>query len=235
MQRVIRMIPFVLVLALAAPAVGQSIVPGDPNSYPSEVIKNSPHNLNNYPGVQAVGGVPGGRICLPCHTPHNAYPDAGDIEQALWNHEETEVVFDMYASVYTPTNTPGAGPSGPSKMCLSCHDGVTAVDNYGNPYTGTMSGGTVVMTGPRAIGRDADLTDDHPIGVEYPTSRPGEYNDPSGFAPGINSGPGVRLVTIDSKDRVECTSCHEPHNNGLGRFLRVPIEESYLCLQCHKK
>lgn len=236
MQRMTRFIPFVLVVGLVVPVFGQGIVPGDPDSYPSQAIKMSPHNLNTYPGVQAAGGIPGGRICLPCHTPHNAYPDAGTIEEVLWNHEETEVVFDMYTSVHVlTTNTPGAGPDGPSKMCLSCHDGVTAVDNYGNPADGTMSGGTVVMTGPMAIGRDADLTDDHPIGVEYPTDRPAEYKDPDGFAPGINSGPGVNLVTINSTDRVECTSCHEPHNNGLGRFLRVPIEESYLCLQCHKK
>lgn len=236
MQRVTRMIPLALVLALVTPAFGQVIVPGDWTSYPTETIVSSSHNLNNFPGVE----IPGGQICLPCHTPHNAYPDAlGNIEQALWNHAETDVVFGMYTSVYPNTNTPGDGPSGPSKMCLSCHDGVTAVDNYGNPFDGTMVNGGHLMDGTstyRAIGRDADLTDDHPIGVEYPyPARSAEYNDPNGFGPGINNGPGVRLVTIASTARVECTSCHEPHNNGLGRFLRVPLEASYICLQCHIK
>lgn len=225
MQCMTRFVP-VFVAVSTFPAFGQ-IIPGDPATYPSERIINTSHNLNNYPGVT----IPGNRVCLPCHTPHNAYPDAGDITQVLWNHEETDVVFEMYTTL---TKRTGTGPDGPSKMCLSCHDGVTAIDNYGNP-SGGMSGGTIVMTGPLAIGSDADLTDDHPIGLEYPTDRPAEYNDPATFAPGINNGPGLRLASIDGADRVECSSCHEPHNNGLGRFLRVPIQESYLCLQCHIK
>jgi predicted CXXCH cytochrome family protein len=111
-------------------------------------------------------------------------------------------------------------------MCLSCHDGVTAIDSYGG------TAGTVVMTGSAALG--TDLSDDHPIGIEYPTSST-EYNEPTTFAPGINGGTGVKLVTINGLERVECTSCHHVHNNGLGNFLRVPIQESYLCLQCHIK
>ncbi len=232
MRSVLRVMPIVLVVAFATTSFGQ-IVPGDPGTYPSESIINTRHNLNTYPPVQAAGGIPGNQVCLPCHTPHNAYPDPnGTIDQVLWNHEETDVSFTMYTTL---TGNTGQGPDGSSKMCLSCHDGVTAVDNYGNPFDGTMSGGTVLMTGPRAIGRDADLSDDHPIGIEYPTNRPAEYNDPATFDPGINGAPGVRLIPINSVDRVECTSCHDPHNNGLGRFLRVPLQESYICLQCHIK
>jgi predicted CXXCH cytochrome family protein len=191
------------------------IEPGDPSTYPSVSIVNTPHNLNNYPGVE----IPGNQVCLPCHTPHNALK-SGE-ENVLWNHAETQETFVMYFSSADQ-------PEGPSKMCLSCHDGVTAIDNYGG------NGGTgIVITGRAALGND--LSNDHPIGIEYPTDRPFEYNDPSEFDPGINNGPGVRLVEINGLDRVECTSCHEPHNNGLGNFLRVPLQESYLCLQCHIK
>ncbi|MHC4063212.1 MAG: cytochrome c3 family protein [Planctomycetota bacterium] len=215
MKSVIRFVPVVLVGVLATAAFGQ-ITPGDPSSYPSVSVVNTPHNLNNYPGVS----IPGNQVCLPCHTPHNAllYGE----ENVLWNHAETGETFTMYYST-------GVGqPEGPSKMCLSCHDGVTAVDNYGG------NGGTgIVITGSAAL--DNDLSNDHPIGIEYPTDRPAEYNDPTTFDPGINSGPGVRLVEIGGVERVECTSCHEPHNNGLGAFLRVPLQESYICLQCHIK
>ena len=214
MRLATRCLPVVLVAALATTAVGQ-IIPGDPSSYPSVSVINTPHNLNNFPGVS----IPGNQVCLPCHTPHNALL-SGE-ENVLWNHAETGETFVMYSST-------AGQPEGSSKMCLSCHDGVTAVDNYGG------TGGTgLVITGSAAIG--TDLSNDHPIGIEYPTARPAEYNDPANFAPGINSGPGVQLVTINGADRVECASCHQPHNNGLENFLRVPLQESYLCLQCHIK
>lgn len=214
MKAAFRFIPVVLVAVLATTAFGQ-IIPGDTGSYPSESIVNSPHNLNTYPGVS----LPGNQVCLPCHTPHNAllYGD----ENVLWNHAETEETFIMYKST-------AGQPEGPSKMCLSCHDGVTAIDNYGG------NGGTgIVITGARALG--ADLSNDHPIGIEYPTALPAEFKDPATFAPGVGGGPGVRLVDIGGVDRVECTSCHNVHNNGLGTFLRVPLQESYICLQCHIK
>jgi predicted CXXCH cytochrome family protein len=158
-------------------------------------------------------------VCLPCHTPHNALLNGE--ENVLWNHAETGETFVMYSS--------SAGqPEGHSKLCLSCHDGVTAIDNYGG------NGGTgIVITGDAALG--SQLDNDHPIGIVYPTASPAEYNDPGTFDPGIGGGPGVRLATINSEDRVECSSCHNVHNNGLGNFLRVPVQESYICLQCHIK
>lgn len=201
-------------LTLVAPAWGQ-IVPGDPSSYPAVGIVNTKHNLNNYPGVH----IPGNQVCLPCHTPHNALK-SGEAN-VLWNHAETNQTFTMYSST-------AGQPEGPSKMCLSCHDGVTAIDNYGG------NGGTgIVITGPAKLG--TDLSNDHPIGIEYPTNLPAQYNDPSTFAAGIGNGPGVQLVQINGVSRVECTSCHNVHNNGLGNFLRVPVQESYICLQCHIK
>ncbi len=213
MNRVVTVVAVVVAVGMVAPAFGQGIIPGSPGTYPSVSVINTPHNLADS-GVT----LPGGQICIPCHTPHNALL-AGD-ENVLWNHAETGETFAMYSS--------SAGqPEGPSKLCLSCHDGVTAIDNYGG------NGGTgIVITGSANLGND--LTDDHPIGIEYVTL-PGEYNDPATFTPGINGAPGVRLVNIGGLDRVECTSCHEPHNNGLGFFLRVPLQESYLCLQCHIK
>ncbi len=178
-------------------------------------ITNTPHNLNNYPGVV----LPGNQVCLPCHVPHNAYPyNYNDPLQrkVLWNHAETQQTFTMYTTLGGNT---GAGPEGPSKMCLSCHDGVTAIDSYGGAT------GSVVITGSAALG--TDLSNDHPIGIAYPSGDPG-YNDPAGFN-------GVKLVTINGQQRVECTSCHEPHNNQMGNFLRRTLDESLICLECHNK
>jgi predicted CXXCH cytochrome family protein len=220
MKRANLLIPAVVLGVMAVMALGQ-MVPTDPASYPSVSIVNTPHNLNNYPGVD----IPGNQICLPCHTPHNALLSGDD--NVLWNHAETTTIFDMYKST-------AGQPEGPSKLCLSCHDGVTAIDNYGG------NGGTgIKITGKAAIGLNGNLQNDHPIGIIYPTGlAANEYKDPSTFAPGIGNTPGsgVRLVTIGTNlNRVECTSCHHVHNNGLGNFLRAPVQDSYLCLQCHIK
>lgn len=201
MKRVMVSLVAASALLLAAPVLGQ--------------ITNTPHNLNNVPGIT----LPGNQVCLPCHVPHNAYPYQYQDplqKKVLWNHAETTQTFTMYT---TMTGHTGSGPEGPSKMCLSCHDGVTAMDSYGG---GT---GTKVMTGPAVL--SADLTNDHPIGIVYPTNDPG-YNPPAGFQ-------GVKLVNINGQDRVECTSCHEPHNNTLGNFLRRTVNESLICLECHNK
>ena len=213
MKRASLVVSLGVVGLLAALATGQ-IIPGDPSSYPSASIINTPHNLNNHPGVN----IPGNQVCLPCHTPHNARLSGDD--NVLWNHAETNQTFVMYKST-------AGQPEGPSKLCLSCHDGVTAIDSYGGAT------GSIVITGRAAFG--TDLSNDHPIGIQYPTASPSEFKLPSTFAPGIGGGPGVKLVTISGVERVECTSCHNVHNNGLGRFLRAPLQESYLCLQCHIK
>ena len=34
---------------------------------------------------------------------------------------------------------------------------------------------------------------------------------------------------------VECASCHNPHNNSLGNFLRKANTGSAICLSCHIK
>lgn len=178
-------------------------------------ITNTPHNLNNYPGVT----LPGNQVCLPCHVPHNAYPYSYNDplqRKVLWNHAETQQTFTMYTTLGGNT---GTGPEGPSKMCLSCHDGVTAIDSYGGAT------GSVVITGSAALG--TNLSNDHPIGIVYPVGDAG-YNEPAGFN-------GVRLVTINGQQRVECTSCHEPHNNQMGNFLRRTLDESLICLECHDK
>ena len=208
MKRLIQVSTLVLVMTGSAWAQDQS------------KVTNTPHNLNNGGwGISVSTPQGANQVCLPCHVPHNAYPDeGGTINDVLWNHQETGLAFTMY-----PTDLPQSSqPEGASKMCLSCHDGVTAIDSYG----GTT--GTVTLAGrPSAIGEDGDLTDDHPIGVTYPVGAEG-YHDPTNFT-------GVVLVSINGDDRVECTSCHDPHNNILGAFLRRTLDESLLCLECHDK
>ncbi len=208
MSRTIAAIFVIGIIGLASPAFGQQVK-----------IANTPHNLNNLDvwGVQ----MPQNRICLPCHVPHNAYPDEdADIKMVLWNHEETDGAFDMYVTLDGDQGT----LDGTSKLCLSCHDGVTAIDNYGG-NDGYFNDIKIPVGRPSNLG--TDLTNDHPIGIAYPDGE-------AGYRP-AGTLVGVKLVTVSSVERVECTSCHDPHNNGLGKFLRVPISGSALCLRCHDK
>jgi len=207
MKNAIRFTPLILAVAMTTAAFGQ--------------IASTAHNLNNWPGLTISTPNGANQVCLPCHVPHNAYPDpVGTIDEVLWNHTDTTVNFTMYTTL---SGQQGGQPEGTSKMCLSCHDGVTAIDSYGGAT------GTITLAGrASAIGEGGDLTDDHPIGIVYPTGADG-YNDPTGFQ-------GVQLVTVNGvADRVECSSCHDPHSAALTAFLRRTLDESAICLECHNK
>ena len=99
-----------------------------------------------------------------------------------------------------------------SLLCLGCHDGQTALDSFGETV------GKVVMTGMPVIGRD--LRVDHPVGVPYPVSD-ASYKSLTVV--------GQALPLFD--DQVECSTCHDPHDNSNGKYLRVDRRE--LCQSCH--
>ncbi len=165
-----------------------------------------------------------GRICLPCHVPHEAQTDDDGSGMVLWNHAISGENFTMYSgfAVERTDRDQDLQPGGPSKLCLSCHDGATAVDAFGGGPDSPSQFATESSLG-------TDLSDDHPIGVQYP---PDGF---SGFKPKANLPP-VKLVSWGGKtDRVECTSCHEAHSDDFGMFLRMDNTGSALCMQCHDK
>lgn len=180
-------------------------------------IGNTPHNLNTVDVWGVV--IPQNRVCLPCHTPHDAKMGDDGKSQVLWNHAITEKTFQMYT---TSAGHQGPQPKGPSKLCLSCHDGATAIDNFGRNDTFN----NVLIPADRPSNLGTDLRNDHPIGIRYPPPDLTGYNDKNTFT-------GVKVVTIDGVDRVECTSCHDPHDNSLGKFLRQTLDGSAICLECH--
>jgi predicted CXXCH cytochrome family protein len=181
-------------------------------------IANTPHNLNTVDVWGVV--IPQSQVCLPCHTPHNAQIDAEGTGLALWNHAITEQSFEMYTTL---AGHQGGQPEGPSKLCLSCHDGATAIDSFGGNED-FFNNVTIAADRPSNLG--IDLRDDHPIGIQYPPPDLTGYHDKSTFT-------GVKVVPINGVDRVECTSCHDPHDNSLGMFLRQTLDGSMLCLECH--
>lgn len=68
----------------------------------------------------------------------------------------------------------------------------------------------------------------HPNSVPYPDA-------PGYRVPGQVEERGAYLAPGEEGPRVECSSCHNPHDNGLGSFLRMSNEGSALCFSCHIK
>ncbi|MBL4939031.1 MAG: hypothetical protein JKY16_01885 [Lutibacter sp.] len=166
-------------------------------------------------------------ICNVCHTPHEAVTG---LTAPLWNHEVTTQTFTLYTSTVSPSfNATASQPGGSSKLCLSCHDGITKVDNFGG-----VTNGTKTIGGSKNLG--TDLSNDHPVSFVYDaalaTADGGLHNPTT-----VNSGLGG---TIDGDlllgTRMECSSCHDVHDAaGLNSILVKGNIGSALCLTCHNK
>ena len=166
-----------------------------------------------------------GQICLVCHTPHNA--DVSVNNAPLWNHETTVATFTPYTSSTMDATT--GQPDASSKLCLSCHDGTVAVDNFGD-----QTGGTHFLSGNSSIG--TDLNDDHPISFTYDASL--ASSDDGLYDPTTtNSGLGGTIAQdMLIGGQVQCASCHDVHNSiGVEKLLRKSNAASALCLTCHNK
>jgi predicted CXXCH cytochrome family protein len=120
-------------------------------------------------------------------------------------------------------------PDGSSKLCLSCHDGTVALENFGGVTTGTTE-----ITGDALMG--TDLSNDHPVSFTYNTAlatADGELEDPSTGLSGLGG-------TIDDdmliSGKMQCSSCHDVHNTaGINYMLLKSNSASALCLTCHIK
>jgi predicted CXXCH cytochrome family protein len=166
-----------------------------------------------------------GEICVVCHTPHNA--DVSVTDAPLWNHQLTTATFTLYSSATLDATT--GQPNGISKLCLSCHDGTVALDNFGGNTTGTN-----FISGSHNVG--TDLSDDHPIGITYDATLAG--TDGGLYDPTItSSGLGSTISTdLLFNGQLECASCHDVHNAyGNPDLLRKSNAGSALCLTCHNK
>ncbi len=168
-------------------------------------------------------------ICIFCHTSHSAAPQA-----PLWNRKETGQYFRMYWSPTVDAYTSqGAAPqpNGSSKLCLSCHDGTIAL---GSVLTGgeiRMAGGNTRMPGRTRFGHD--LSGHHPVSFMVTDGLVSQNNAkgdvPLRYPAEIEADPHVSL---DRDGRMQCTSCHDPHKDLYGNFLRAPTEDD-LCIACH--
>jgi cytochrome c553 len=73
-----------------------------------------------------------GEVCVYCHTPHGANTNH---DLPLWNRTiQNPTGYTTYDQLNTSTLTPGSvsQPGANSLSCMSCHDGVTAIDSIIN-------------------------------------------------------------------------------------------------------
>jgi predicted CXXCH cytochrome family protein len=176
-----------------------------------------------------------GEVCVYCHTPHT-----GSISAPLWNRSFSSATYNLYDANHSSTidMNVDAQPSGTSLACLSCHDGTIGLDvvvNAPNAYGRTVPGstpGTNTMPASSNALLDTDLRNDHPISVSYDPAQ-----DPAFNAVAAVRAAGVKLFVDPTSfgEKVQCASCHKPHNNANAPLLRVNNSGSSLYLTCHIK
>jgi predicted CXXCH cytochrome family protein len=183
-------------------------------------ILSSPHNLSAS-GPGAIRASSEQEICIFCHTPHNASPI-----QPVWNRNMPVSAYTVYSSNSLEAS-PGQ-PTGSSKLCLSCHDGSIAVGSVLSREQPIAMAGGVTTVPPGASNLGTDLSDDHPISFIYDQNLVGR--DPKIKPPSMLP----QKVKLDARGEMQCTSCHDAHDNSNGKFLVMNNAQSQLCNACHQ-
>lgn len=215
---------FFLVLSVQAARSGPDYVPGTG-------IVDSPHDFS-----QRLAGETETGACTFCHTPHR-----GSRTPLAWNHTLPSTSYTWSDCTVTSGGTPlpaiGSAWGGPTKFCLSCHDGSVAVGDIGwfdgRSWTGSRAVVNRKEQGDRSqIPKSArDLIGNHPVAAPYPflqakntyngvttgtRVRLGDFNpDPTALGIRLFRNPAGQQVSAGAsagETGIECTSCHGVHN-----------------------
>jgi len=230
------------------------------NYTPGTGINGTPHDLRQgQPGGNYPAQPPDylNRICVWCHAPHHAYRPNGSGQGTgpeapadytylpLWNHGVTTQIF----TPYTPgSDQPLSGSKHPqsvdyfdkvgsvSLLCLSCHDGTVAVNEYGHAPqdSKSRSSGGNAIADQYKIGADGYLVNHHPIGFDYDSVAAEDTEIYDSSTAQFGTTPVSNYLW---NGKMECSTCHAVHNTGNSgeKFLYVSDQNSNLCLSCHAK
>lgn len=234
--------------ALIGLSLGATLVFADVNA--GTGIVGSSHDMNKFSSND-----PYGRVCAFCHTPHHAIPVGTDGADylPLWSHQLTQQNYTKYdsSSMVADISDPLTGPT---RLCMSCHDGVIAIDqHYGG--TGTLvappgrTGDLFDSTGKMkkggiSVGVNGDLSNDHPVGFLYDDVVAKMPNDIfSSDHVFTNNIAGKKISDCLTNGYMTCATCHDVHNkdnvadagNTYNYFLYSPEMGSQICLSCHNK
>lgn len=218
-----------------------------PSNTEGSTIDKTKHNLSTS-GTGTVKAAKETEICIFCHTPHFASPGG-----PLWNRSLSSVQsYSLPSSQQSASlvSRPSNPPDGDSRLCLSCHDGTVAL---GAVLNRGKKGENIQMTGapggkmpPGASNLGTDLTGSHVVSVavndqllrrknsqglsfryQYPQDKKIKLRPTKNVNEGGAGKDGLGI---------QCTACHDPHDNSNTRFLVVPGRDdqwSSLCISCH--
>jgi len=268
MKKILAVIAITGLFAAAAQAA-----PSGPGATPGGGVLGSIHDMNvlgNVPGLGTIAPDAQGRVCAFCHTPHHALSNVAFEYAPLWSHQFTSLdapnKYDGYASPTFDGGKPGAVDSltGPSRLCMSCHDGIVAPDQHYN-FGGNAPGGLMASDNfdGKAVGLGAKFSNDHPIGFDVTVLMATGSNvdagikDIAGAATWLGSGKAIKSFLYDASgvgsgpQYMTCATCHDVHNkdnvinddldaqhqdNVGGNYLVYAKQAgSQLCLSCHDK
>ena len=182
-------------------------------------IEGSKHDFSKKPWAS-------GETCGACHTPHRDQPPkaaplwdpAADLTRTFGRATDRAVSTNARERLGEQSALPGSG----TRMCLRCHDGTVAKETI----AGVSRARFVNKQNPSLFDAVHGGTD-HPVGIEYPLFKKGYRPVTSVVAKG---------TVVLPQGRVECISCHDPHNTaGAAHMLVTANTRSALCLTCHKK
>jgi hypothetical protein len=219
------------VVALSAlVATGAYAAQGDPKTG----IIGSPHDMNTV-GSGLAADVQG-RACAFCHTPHHTV-DLGGTYNPLWSHNVTTMTGVIpYSSPTFDAEINGSliDPLiGPSRLCMSCHDGSIAPDqHYGTADTGASgrfaSDDFSPYTGLDkniAVGLGSKFSNDHPIGFDIlktlQTDNVGAFRAnlattaqwwAKGAVDATTKPISAGLFVQGPAQFMTCATCHDVHN-----------------------
>jgi predicted CXXCH cytochrome family protein len=163
---------------------------------------------------------------------------------------------DGTQAMNTMINAPGSGNYNPT-------NGFTLGGTWTGPASTSTPTGSLNYSTASIVNLGTDLQNDHPIGIEYagggcngavsPCTTAQFVDDDFNEIVQTAGGDWYRdLTNIGVKDKtdiilytrtfstgtgpsVECASCHDPHDEVNGMFLRTDNAQSAVCLACHIK
>lgn len=174
-------------------------------------VQASPHNLTQWYGnVSETDSTLERQLCRVCHGPR-----VHDQLIPLWDRQLPRGPFELGA--HLDGDEPGFPADPASQRCLACHDGSVA---------------RAFPTDPgEHISREVDLGERAQVAPTHMnthlfnfSSRNRELVRPDSLATGM---------TLRG-DRIRCSTCHDPHDNTRGKFLKVSAAGGAICLTCHQ-
>lgn len=193
-------------------------------------LTGSAHDLRRNTSLSAASSRT--NICRFCHVPHDGDSAAGP---PLWNQPPAtgRLTWDRARTgrETIPPMDKASANLAPSMPCLNCHDGTVGrnvllarVGRFATLRNPELDPTSSKPRSGRNYYSTAVASNSHPIGVAQPSGRGRSipFKNPDGRN-------GIDYVN----SRVQCGSCHDPHNTTYPHFLKASNNSDEICLSCH--